>query len=613
MFETLGNKLQDILEKVGHEKALTEDQVKATMREIRMALLEADVNFGVAKDFVAKVSAQAVGQKLSGSLDAGQTVIKLVHDELVEMLGGDKAEPTLVEGGRNVWFMVGLQGAGKTTSTGKLASLYKKQGKRILLVAADTQRPAARDQLEVLARQVGVPVLKVEDGEAPSSIRSRIDAQLAQQPADLVIVDTAGRLQIDEALMGELAALSGELKPTETLLVVDAMTGQEALNVARAFDERVRVSGLIMTKLDGDARGGAALSARSVTGKPIYFAGVSEKLSGLEPFYPDRIAGRILGMGDVMGLIERAEQADIKAMDAKKAGEFDLDDLLLQLRQIRRMGPIADLIKLIPGMSRALPEGFTIEDKQIQRIDAMISAMTLEERRNPKIVGASRRERIARGSGHDVQDVNKLLKMHEQMKEMMKMLQKMSEGEAACLCPRASGLPKARCHRLNNAFAGAWPLLLCVPFWGGEGPGLFGAVAGQANLDSCLTGCVVVWAQVETECRSLLRTWRSGRAGGAAHPWRERKGWPDHSAILGLPCAAPFFYGGFDMTLANQYHALPKLLKVAEVANFTGTHERTVRRWIRDGRLPAVESPEGVRVPRRSLWRFLGLDLERSA
>ncbi|GHG11271.1 signal recognition particle protein [Deinococcus piscis] len=442
MFESLGNKLQDILAKVSGQDKLSEEQVKATMREIRMALLEADVNFGVAKDFVAAVSEQMVGQKVggvSGELDAGQTIIKLVHDELVNMLGGDKAEPTLQQG-RNVWFMVGLQGAGKTTSSGKLAQLYKKQGKKILLVAADTQRPAARDQLEVLARQVGVPVLKVEDGEAPATTKARIEAQLAEKPADLVIVDTAGRLQVDAALMNELAALKAELQPTETMLVVDAMTGQEALNVAQNFDERVAVTGLIMTKLDGDARGGAALSARSVTGRPIYFAGVSEKLSGLEPFYPDRIAGRILGMGDVMGLIERAEAAQLTGPTDKQPGEFDLDDLLSQLRQIRRMGPIGELIKLIPGMSRALPEGFTIDEKQVQRIDAMISAMTLEERRNPRVINASRRERIAKGSGHEVADVNKLLKMHEQMKMMMKMLQGMQDGKMPSM-PGMPGMP----------------------------------------------------------------------------------------------------------------------------------------------------------------------------
>ncbi|WP_022801287.1 signal recognition particle protein [Deinococcus ficus] len=425
MFEALGSKLQDILDRVGRERQLTEPQVKAAMREIRMALLEADVNFGVAKDFVARVSEKAVGQEVMGSLNAGQTVVKLVHDELIETLGGKTHQPELRTDG-NVWFMVGLQGAGKTTSTGKLAAHYKAKGRRVLLVAADTQRPAARDQLEVLANQVGVPVLKVQDGETPQETRRRLDEHLKTDYRDLVIVDTAGRLQIDEALMDQLAALQDELKPTETLLVVDAMTGQEALNVAQTFDQRVHLSGLIITKMDGDARGGAALSARSVTGKPIYFAGTSEKLQGLDQFHPDRVAGRILGMGDVLGLIERAQQADLKAMDVKKPGEFDLEDLLTQLRQIRKMGPLGDLMKLIPGMSRALPEGFNIDEKQLQRIDAMISSMTAKERRNPKIIDGRRRKRIAAGSGHTVQDINKLLKMHEQMKEMMKMLQRFS-------------------------------------------------------------------------------------------------------------------------------------------------------------------------------------------
>lgn len=441
MFESLGNKLQDILDRVGKERQLTEAQVKAAMREIRMALLEADVNFGVAKDFVAKVSEKAVGQSVEGSLTAGQTVVKLVHDELIETLGGKTIQPELRSEG-NVWFMVGLQGAGKTTSTGKLAAHYKSKGRRVLLVAADTQRPAARDQLEVLAKQVGVPVLKVADGESPAETKRRVDEHLKTDFRDLVIVDTAGRLQIDEALMDQLADLQATMQPTESLLVVDAMTGQEALNVAQTFDQRVNVTGLIVTKMDGDARGGAALSARSVTGKPIYFAGTSEKIAGLDAFHPDRVAGRILGMGDVLGLIERAQQADLKAMEVKKPGDFDLEDLLLQLRQIRKMGPLGDLLKLIPGMSRALPEGFNIDEAQLQRIDAMISSMTVKERRNPKIIDGRRRKRIAAGSGHSVQDINKLLKMHEQMKDMMKMLQRMSgPGGKGMKPPRMPNVP----------------------------------------------------------------------------------------------------------------------------------------------------------------------------
>lgn len=428
MFESLGNKLQDILEKLQRERTLNEGQVKAALREIRMALLEADVNFNVARDFVARVSAKAVGQEVMGSLNAGQMVVKIVHEELVETLGGKSAQPQLKEGG-NLFFMVGLQGAGKTTSSGKLAKFYKDQGKNVLLVAADTQRPAAREQLRTLGQQVGVPVLEVNNFESPRETRARVAEAISQAGYDLVIVDTAGRLQIDETLMDELAALKEQLSPTETLLVVDAMTGQEALSVAQSFDEKVKVSGLIITKMDGDARGGAALSARFVTGKPIYFAGVSEKPSGLEPFYPDRVAGRILGMGDVLGLIERAKQADMSRMAPKKPEDFDLEDLLTQLRQIRRMGPLGDLIKLIPGMSRALPEGFAIDEKQIQKIDAMISSMTLEERRNPKLLTPQRRERVAKGSGSRPEDIDRLVKMYEQMKDMMKMLQRMTGGK----------------------------------------------------------------------------------------------------------------------------------------------------------------------------------------
>lgn len=427
MFETLGNKLQDILEKLKRESRLTESQVKIAMREIRMALLEADVNFTVARDFVARVSEKAVGADVLGSLTAGQQVVKVVHDELIETLGGKAQQPTLKNEG-NVIFMVGLQGAGKTTSTGKLAKFYKEKGRRVLLIAADTQRPAAREQLRVLGAQVGVPVLEVANGETPQQTRERVQEFQRGDFRDLVIVDTAGRLQIDETLMDALADLKTAMQPTETLLVVDAMTGQEALNVARTFDERISLSGLIITKMDGDARGGAALSARFVTGKPIYFAGNSEKLSGLEPFYPDRVAGRILGMGDVLGLIEKAQQADLAQMDIKKAGDFDLEDLLNQLRQIRKMGPLGDLLKLIPGMSRALPEGFSVDEKQIQKIDALISSMTMKERRNPGLLNASRRKRIASGSGSSVQEINRLIKMHEQMKGMMKMLSGMGGG-----------------------------------------------------------------------------------------------------------------------------------------------------------------------------------------
>ncbi len=422
MFENLSKRLQDIMDGLRGRGKLTESDVKAAMREIRVALLEADVNFNVAKDFIQKVQEKAIGTDVLNSLTPGQQVIKIVYDELVEMLGSTETQPALRERG-NVWFMVGLQGAGKTTTTGKLAAFYKSKGRRPLLIAADTQRPAARDQLKVLGKQVGVPVLEVNDNEAPSITKARVTEYLQGNYHDLVIVDTAGRLQIDDTLMDALADLKTKLEPTETFLVVDAMTGQEALNVSRTFDERIGLSGLIMTKLDGDARGGAALSARAVTGKPIVFAGVSEKIGGLEPFYPDRVAQRILGMGDVLTLIERAQQAEVKAFDpTKKPGEFDFEDLLEQLKSIQRMGPMGDLVKMIPGLSRMLPADINIDERQFKRIEAMISSMTNKERRNPKLIDGQRRRRIAAGSGTSVQELNRLIKMHDQMKDMMKMM-----------------------------------------------------------------------------------------------------------------------------------------------------------------------------------------------
>ena len=421
MFENLGNKLQDIFDKLKTRGKLSDADVKAALREVRVALLEADVNFAVAKDFVAKVQEKAIGQDVLTSLTPGQTVIKIVFDELREMLGGEAVQP-LLKNERNVWFMVGLQGAGKTTTTGKLAAMYKSKGRRPLLVAADTQRPAARDQLKVLGAQVGVPVLEVNDNESPATTKERLEAYLKTNFHDLVIVDTAGRLQVDEALMDALADLKTQLEPSETFLVVDAMTGQQALNVSEAFDARIGVSGLILSKLDGDARGGAALSARAVTGKPIMFAGVSEKIGGLEPFYPDRVAQRILGMGDVMTLIEKAQAADLKAFAPKKPNEFDFEDLLEQLRNIQKMGPIGDLVKMIPGMSRMLPADINVDDKQFKRIEAIIQSMTNKERRNPKLIDGQRRKRIAVGSGMSVQEVNRIIKMHDSMKDMMKMM-----------------------------------------------------------------------------------------------------------------------------------------------------------------------------------------------
>jgi signal recognition particle subunit SRP54 len=429
MFQSLGDRLGSVFDSLRGRGKLSEGEVKAALREIRIALLEADVNLEVAKVFTQRVQEKAIGSETLMSLNPDQRVISIVHDEMVELLGGKAAQPTL-KNDNNVWMLMGLQGAGKTTTAGKLAYKYKGQGRRVLLVAADTQRPAARDQLKVLGKQIGVPVFEVQDNESAPAIKSRLDGYLRQDYRDLIIVDTAGRLQIDEALMDELAALKSVLNPTEAMLVVDAMTGQQSLPVAESFDGRVGVSGLIMTKLDGDARGGAALSAKHITGKPIYFAGMSEKIDGLEPFYPDRIAGRILGMGDVLTLIEKAKalEGDDDEGDMRSVADFTLQDMLTQMRRIKRMGGFMDVLQLIPGANKMLPEGANIDEKEIARIEAIISSMTELERRKPRTLNASRRKRIAAGSGTTVQDVNRLMKNYEQMKQMMKSMMRRRPG-----------------------------------------------------------------------------------------------------------------------------------------------------------------------------------------
>jgi signal recognition particle subunit SRP54 len=422
MFETLSRRIRDAVDKLRGRGRIGEADLKATLREIRMSLLEADVNFEVAKEFVAKIQEKALGQRVLESLTPAEQILSVVYEELTQVLGGEAKQPLLKNEG-NVWFLVGLQGSGKTTHAAKLAQFYKGKGRRPLLVAADTQRPAAREQLKILAEKVGVPVLEVADGEGPETTAQRLRQHLTFDYRDLVLVDTAGRLQIDEGLMDELARLKAALKPTETLLVVDSMTGQEALSVSKAFDERIGVTGLILTKLDGDARGGAALSARHVTQKPIYFAGISEKLDGLEPFYPDRLAQRILGMGDLQTLLEKAKAAELEA-PLKAPGEITLEDLIAQMRQIRKMGSFGDILKMIPGMSRMLPAGFQVDDKALSRLEAIVLSMTPHERRDPRILNASRRKRIAAGSGTSVQEVNRLIKTFDDMKAMMKTLQK---------------------------------------------------------------------------------------------------------------------------------------------------------------------------------------------
>jgi signal recognition particle subunit SRP54 len=421
MFQSLGDRLQGVFDSLRGRGRLSETDVKAALREVRVALLEADVNLRVARDLVARVEAKAIGSETLQSLNPDQRVMAIVHEELVEVLGGRAVQPQLRNDG-NLWMLVGLQGAGKTTTAGKLAYKYKAQGRRPLLVAADTQRAAAREQLRTLGASIGVPVIEVADGEGALAIRNRIDAALKNDFRDLVIVDTAGRSQLDEALMAEVGELAEVLRPSECLLVIDAMTGQQSLPVAKSFDERVPVSGLILTKLDGDARGGAALSAREVTGKPIIFAGMSEKIDGLEPFHPDRIAKRILGMGDVLTLIEKARALEGEGPEAtpRSLKDFTLADLLVQMKQIKKMGSIGDILSMIPGANKLMPAGAQVDERELGRVEAIISSMTEAERLQPRLLNASRRKRIARGAGTTVQDVNRLMKQYDDMRAMMK-------------------------------------------------------------------------------------------------------------------------------------------------------------------------------------------------
>lgn len=422
MFAKLAGRLQEAIDRLRGRGRITEEDLKATLREIRRALMDADVNLEVARAFVESVREKALGQKVLESLTPAEVVLATVYEALKEALGGEPRFPTLKN--QNLWFLVGLQGSGKTTTAAKLALFYKGKGRRLLLVAADTQRPAAREQLRILGEKIGVPVLEVQDGESPESIRRRVEERARQEVRDLILVDTAGRLQIDEPLMAELARLKEAMNPDEVLLVLDAMTGQEALSVAKAFDERVGVTGLILTKLDGDARGGAALSARHVTGKPIYFAGVSERPEGLEPFYPDRLASRILGMGDVATLAEKVRAAGLEAETPKSAKELTLEDFLKQMQNLKRLGSFSEILAMLPGVGKALPAGVQVDDKAIKRLEAIVLSMTPEERKDPRILNASRRKRIARGSGTSVQEINRFIKAFEETKALMKSLEK---------------------------------------------------------------------------------------------------------------------------------------------------------------------------------------------
>lgn len=424
-FEGLTSKLQQTFKKLKNKGKLTEKDVKDAMREVKLALLEADVNYKVVKDFINSVSERAVGQEVMESLTPAQHVIKIVNDELINLMGKNESKLNISSTPPTIIMFVGLQGAGKTTMAGKLALYLKKHGKKPLLIAGDIYRPAAIKQLQVLGAQIDVPVFSMGDKISPVDIAKAGIENAKKNGNDYVIIDTAGRLHIDEELMNELINIKESVNPNEILLVVDAMTGQDAVNVAEQFNNSLDITGVILTKLDGDTRGGAAISVKAVTGKPIKFVGVGEKLTDIEVFYPDRMASRILGMGDILSLIEKAQEA----IDEKKAMElqdrlmhqqFTLEDFLEQMQQMKKMGPLKDLLKMIPGVDSSKIEDLDINEKELARTEAIIKSMTKQERQNPSIINASRKKRIAAGSGTSIQEVNKLLSGFEQSKKMMK-------------------------------------------------------------------------------------------------------------------------------------------------------------------------------------------------
>ena len=423
-FEGLTAKLSAAFKKLRGKGRLTEGDIKEAMREIRLALLEADVSYKVVKDFVKSVSERCVGQDVMESLTPAQMIVKIVNEELIALMGSENQRITISPKSPTVVMLVGLQGAGKTTNGAKLAGLFKKQGKRPLLVACDVYRPAAIKQLEVVGAQLDVPVFQMGQGD-PVKIAKAAIRHAQQHGNDMVFLDTAGRLHVDETLMNELKSIKAEVQPSEILLVVDAMTGQDAVNAAQTFNEWLNIDGVMLTKLDGDARGGAALSVKAVTGKPIKFVGTGKKLDQIEPFHPERMASRILGMGDVLTLIEKAEQA----LDQKKAAEleqrlrqnkFTLADFYDQLTQIKNMGSMQDILGMIPGMGQM--KNMQVDEKALARVEALIQSMTPYERENPAVLNSSRKRRVALGSGQKVEDVNRLLKQFEQMQQMMKMM-----------------------------------------------------------------------------------------------------------------------------------------------------------------------------------------------
>jgi signal recognition particle subunit SRP54 len=429
VFDALADRLQDVFTRLRGHGRLSEDQVDAALREVRLALLEADVNFKVVKDFIARVRARAVGDEVSRSLTPAQQVIKIVHEELIVTLGERNVPLELSPRPPTTIMLAGLQGSGKTTTAAKLARHLASKGRKPLLVACDLQRPAAVRQLQVLGEQAKVPVFAPEDGTSPAdpvAVAAGGIAEAERSGRDMVIVDTAGRLAIDAEMMAQAAAIAQALHPTEVLLVVDAMTGQDAVQTAVAFKQGIDVTGVILSKLDGDARGGAALSIRAVTGVPIKFATTGEKLADLEPFHPDRLAGRILGMGDVLTLIERAEelvdQREAEQMERKlREASFTLEDFLQQLQQVKKMGPLNQVLGMLPGMSRELKD-VEVDDRDLARVEAIIRSMTPGERKNPKILNGSRRARIARGSGTTTQQVNAVIKQFDEARRMMKQL-----------------------------------------------------------------------------------------------------------------------------------------------------------------------------------------------
>ena len=426
-FEGLSDKLQGVFKKLKGKGILSENDINDAMREVKLALLEADVNFKVVKEFVDAVKEKSMGKEVLESLTPAQQMIKIVNDQLTELMGGSNSKLTYSPRGFTTYLMVGLQGTGKTTTSGKLAAYLKKEGKKPILVAADVYRPAAIDQLEIVGKQVDVPVFTLKDSKDPVKIAKAALKEAELKGFNVMIVDTAGRLQMDQELMEELSEIKKAVKPQEILLVVDALTGQDAVNAAEGFNSKLGIDGIIMTKMDGDSRGGAALSTKRVTGKPIKFIGVSEKLDGLEAFHPQRMASRILGMGDMLSLIEKAQENydDEKAAEQERKirkNEFTLEDFLEQMAQVKQMGGLSKIMDLLPGMNKNANKNFDIDEgeKEFSQMEAVILSMTFEERKDPKVLNSSRRKRIAAGSGQPVSRVNTLIKRYEETKKMMK-------------------------------------------------------------------------------------------------------------------------------------------------------------------------------------------------